>query len=211
MQKELDFLFLAEKLKKELRHSWLSGGTRLESVAEHSWRLALMTFRYADKLDQPVNLEKCLKMALIHDLAEAETGDIPVFHCQSYAAKKDKYEKEHAIMLRIKNFLDDQQGNELYDLWLEYENQQTYEGKFVKALDKLEAFIQHNEAPLSTWEEREKRMIFQKKWLIKFCEFDSFLNAFCRSVIERGIAKLQTAGEDVAAIRQSAAEEELTQ
>lgn len=53
--KELDFLKLAEKLKLELRHSWLSDGLRQESVAEHSWRLALMAFRYSNKLEAAGN------------------------------------------------------------------------------------------------------------------------------------------------------------
>ena len=65
-EKEMNFLHLADRLKKEMRHCWNTDGRR-ESVAEHSWRLPLMVFRYADRLDQPVNISKCLKMALIHD------------------------------------------------------------------------------------------------------------------------------------------------
>lgn len=206
MQKEFDFLFLAERLKKELRHCWLSNGVRQESVAEHSWRLALMVFRYAGKLDYPVNIEKCLKMALIHDLAEAKVGDIPVFKCDS---KAKKFESEKSAMLELKDLLNDENGNEIYSLWHEYEMQQTGESKFVKALDKLEAFIQHNESPLSTWEEREKRMIFQKKWLKQYCEYDSFLNSFCDAVIDQAIDILRKAGENCEAIKLTALNEEL--
>lgn len=187
MQKEFDFLSTAEKLKIELRHCWLSNGKRQESVAEHSWRLALMSFRFANKLDQPVNIEKCLKLAIVHDLAEAKVGDIPVFHCSD---KIEKFVLENSAMLELKTFLNDLNGNEIYDLWYEFEMQQTLESKFIKALDKLEAFIQHNESPISTWEECEKRMVFQEKWLKKYCAYDSFLNTFCDSVIREAINKL---------------------
>jgi putative hydrolase of HD superfamily len=205
MQKELDFLLVAEKLKMELRHCWLSNGIRQESVAEHSWRLALMCFRYASKLDQPVNVEKCLKLAIVHDLAEAKVGDTPVFHCNSKAAK---FELENSAMLELKQFLNDKNGDEIYDIWHEFEMQKTSESKFVRALDKLEAFIQHNESPLSTWEEREKRMIFQRKWLKQYCEYDSFLNALCNAVIEHAINKMVQAGENLEEIKLSALKEE---
>lgn len=207
MMKELAFLKTAENLKKELRHSWLSDGRR-ESVAEHSWRLGLMAYRYAGRLDQPVSVEKCLKLALVHDLAEAKVGDIPVFNCQTEDSKRNKFLREKAAMDEIKNSLGDKQGNELHEVWVEYEAQETYESKFIKALDKLEVFIQHNEAELSTWEENERRMIFQHKWLRKHCEFDSFLNNLCTAVIDQAIDKLKRAGEDVEQIRQAAEEEE---
>lgn len=205
MEKEFNFLLIAEKLKMELRHCWLSNGKRQESVAEHSWRLALMCFRYANKLDQSVNIEKCLKLALIHDLAEAKVGDVPVFDCKS---KAEKFDRENLAMLEIKNLLHDENGDEIYDIWYEFEMQLTFESKFVKALDKLEAFIQHNESPLSSWEEREKRMIFQHKWLKKYCEYDSFLNALCDSVLQQAVEKLKMAGEDLKKIKSSAENEE---
>ena len=79
-----------------------------------------------------------------------------------------------------------------------------YESRFVRALDKLEVFIQHYEAPFSTWEPREKLMIYQDKWLRKFCSFDSFLNRFCDEVIQRVEQKLLDAGEDVNALKEMA-------
>jgi putative hydrolase of HD superfamily len=193
--KEIEFLSSIENLKKVLRHSWLSDGRR-ESTAEHSWRLALMAYRYADKLDQPVDTEKCIKMALIHDLAEAKVGDIPVF-VQTKQVKMKKFDDEKTAMKEYCEFLSDAQSNEMFAIWMEYENQQTYESKFIKALDKLEAFLQHAEASISTWEEREKRMVFQSKWLIRFCEFDSFLNALCDLVLQKCIHQLKAAGEDI--------------
>jgi putative hydrolase of HD superfamily len=70
----MDVLQLAEKLKFELRHSWLSNG-RQKSVAEHTWRMLLMAILIEPLLDQKVDLARLLKMIIIHDLVEAEAGD----------------------------------------------------------------------------------------------------------------------------------------
>lgn len=205
--KEIDFLKVAEGLKRELRHSWLSD-QRQESVAEHSWRLALMSWRYADKLDQIVNLEICFKMAIIHDLAEAIEGDIPCFDCHTHKDKKEKFARELSAMQSIQRLLDDPHGNELHSLWLEYENQQSYESRYIRALDKLEAFIQHNEAPLETWQGNEKRMVFQYKWLRQHCEFDSFLTKLAELVLLQAKQKLIAAGENPEQLHQEAQMEE---
>ncbi len=74
----LELIKLGEKLKMELRHSWLSNGRR-ESVAEHTWRLALMAMAIEPYLPNQVNSEKLLKMIIIHDLVEAYAKDIPAF------------------------------------------------------------------------------------------------------------------------------------
>ena len=73
----LDFLDKAEKLKCNTRHSWTSSG-RHESVAEHSWRLALMAMLLGEQFSD-LDRNKVIKMCLIHDLGEAVTGDIPAF------------------------------------------------------------------------------------------------------------------------------------
>lgn len=73
----LDVLHIAERLKDELRHCETSRGRR-ESVAEHSWRLALMAFFMKDEFPA-LDMDKVIKMCLIHDLGECFTGDIPTF------------------------------------------------------------------------------------------------------------------------------------
>ena len=73
----IDFLNVIEKLKCNTRHSWTSSG-RQESVAEHSWRLAVMAMLCADEYPS-LDINKVIKMCLIHDFGEAITGDIPAF------------------------------------------------------------------------------------------------------------------------------------
>lgn len=165
-----------------------------------------MVLRYAHQLDQPVDVLKCLKIAIVHDLPEAIAGDIPVMEAQTSEAKKRKEQAELEGMTRIKDLLGDGNGEELFEIWMDYERQDSYESKFVKALDKLEVFIQHNEAPIETWEYGEKEMMFQDKWLRKYCAFDSFLNAFANRVTEDSLNKLKAAGEDLEAIKKTALE-----
>lgn len=214
MQKQLiqslQLLTLAEKLKCELRHSWLSNGQR-ESVAEHSWRLAFMVCLFAPYLAKPINIEKSLKMALVHDLAEAETGDIPMFNCQDAVSKQQKFINEQKAMLKIKSLLDSEIGQDIYDLWLEYEEKQTYEAKFVYALDKIEAHIQHGEGDMSTWAHHEKLMVFQTQWLDKHCEFDPTM-LLLKDLVKQAIYdKFSAYGDDLDQLREEAKDANIVQ
>ena len=76
-EKFLEILSVAERLKCNTRHSWTSNGRR-ESVAEHSWRLALMALLLKDEFSK-LDMDRVIRMCLIHDLGEAFTGDIPTF------------------------------------------------------------------------------------------------------------------------------------
>jgi putative hydrolase of HD superfamily len=204
MQQYIQFLNIAEKLKCEMRHSWLSSG-RQESVAEHSWRMGLMAMTFFPYLSQKVDLEKCLKMTILHDLAEAEVGDIPVFETQTLEAKHNKFIAEKAAMEKICALIEGPLGQELFTLWEEYESKDSYEAKFINALDKIEVSLQLVEAPLSTWAESEKEMLFQEKWVRAHCRFEPCLIEFVEEVITQGIQKLKEAGEDISKIAERAA------
>lgn len=142
---------LGENLKTELRHSWLSNGRR-ESVAEHTWRMTLMAVLLQPYLKTNLDMDKLLKMVIIHDLVEAEARDIPVFEIMNdVAAMKQKQANELRAMSNIKNILPEELEEDLYRIWIEFEAKETYEAKVANALDKLEVQIQHNEADISTW------------------------------------------------------------
>ena len=140
----LDILSVAEKLKCNTRHSDTSSGRR-ESVAEHSWRLALMAMLVGPEFPE-ADRDKVIRMCLIHDLGEAFTGDIPTF--DKTAADT---EKEDAILDQWVLTLPEPARGEFTALLEEMNAQQTPEAKLYKALDRLEAVIQHNEADISTW------------------------------------------------------------
>ncbi|RBB97466.1 HD domain-containing protein [Pseudomonas sp. MWU13-2625] len=136
----LEFLREAEKLKDVLRSAHTSSG-RTESTAEHSWRLCLVAIVFADQL-AGLDLLKVLRMCVIHDLGEAINGDIPAVN---QAAFPDKGEQERNDLLLLTRSLDEALRNEILALWDDYENAQSAEAKAVKALDKLETLLQHNQ------------------------------------------------------------------
>jgi len=159
----MQVLKLAEKLKFEMRHSWLSNG-RQESVAEHTWRVGLMAVLLEPYIEEKLDMAKLLKMIMIHDLVEAEAKDIPAFDTLYDAQRKEqKRLAEEKAMDDIRAMLAEEPGKELQLLWQEFEAKGTFEAKVANALDKLEAQLQHNEASLETWLDIEKEMIYLLK------------------------------------------------
>lgn len=143
----LTFLHESEGLKRELRHSWLSDGRR-ESVAEHTWRMALMAIALQKEVDKQIDLGHLLKMIIIHDLGEVYAGDYQVY---GKAVPENKHELEEKSLGKLLATLPSYTRQEIMDLWNEFENRTTPEAKFGVALDKLEVLIQHNEADVSTY------------------------------------------------------------
>ena len=198
LKNALQIIKLGEVLKRELRHSWLSDGRR-ESVAEHTWRVALMAMALESSLPQKVDSEKMLKMIIIHDLVEAYATDIPAFDTMNNAhAKQLKMENEMKAIEKIRDLMGGETGQLFYDLWFEFEHKATYEAKVANALDKLEAQIQHNEADIDTWLPIEFDMLFM---LDKHTDFDPVMTAFKDLVVEDGISKLETSGIEIEKIK----------
>lgn len=140
----MDFLHIAERLKDNTRHCTTSK-RRPESVAEHSWRVSLMAMMLVHEI-KDVDFYKIIQMCILHDLGESITGDIPAF----WKTQEDS-QKEECAVFDLLDTLPEDLRDDWKALFVEMEAQQTKEAKIYKALDKLEAVIQHNESPLDTW------------------------------------------------------------
>ncbi|MBB6612377.1 HD domain-containing protein [Pontibacter sp. Tf4] len=186
----LEVLTLAERLKSELRHSWLSDG-RQESVAEHTWRMALMAVLLEPYLDEEVDTAHLLKMILIHDLVEIEAGDMPAFTVLTEEAKALKHQKELQAIENLREKLGVGIGQHIYELWQEFEARETYEAKVANALDKLEVRLQHNHADIKTWLEVEQENVFK---MGDHTAFDSCLDQLKDLIQEQGVQKMENAG-----------------
>lgn len=177
----LEFLAMVEKLKCNTRHSYTSSG-RHESVAEHSFRLALMAYMVSDEVPE-IDTDKVIRMCLIHDLGEAITGDIPSFE------KTDSDEAaEDSAVSGFVNQLPEYWKKQLGEMYSEMNELKTPEAKLYKALDKLEAVIQHNEADISTWLPLEYEL--QLTYGTEECSFNEYINSLrdeVRSVSEKKI------------------------
>ena len=140
----LDILTVAERLKDTTRHCYTSGGRR-ESVAEHSWMMTLMSFLLRSEFPD-ADMDKVTRMCIIHDLGECFTGDIPTF--DKTAAHEAK---EEDLLTAWVHTLPQPQRDEMTALYPEMNALQPQEAKIYKAIDKMEAVLQHNLSNISTW------------------------------------------------------------
>ena len=131
-------------LKERTRHAWMKSG-RQESVAEHSWRMALMAYFLRDEFPT-ADLTRVLLMALLHDMGEVFTGDIPTFE----KTDADRA-REHELRDEWIDALPAPYAAEIRSLFAEMDAMETEEAKIVKALDRMEAVITHNEGDPHTW------------------------------------------------------------
>lgn len=139
----LEALAAAERLKDTTRHCYTKNG-RHESVAEHSWMMTLIAFLMKDEFPQ-ADMDKVIQMCIIHDLGECFTGDIPTFD------KTQAHEEiEEGLLYRWVSSLPRENAEEMLALE-EMSERQTQEAKIYKAIDGMEALIQHNLSDLSTW------------------------------------------------------------
>ena len=140
----LEILQVAARLKTTPRHCETAPG-RAESVADHSWRIALMAMLLTPQFPG-ADMNKVVRMCLIHDLGEAFTGDIPTFD-----KTEADVQKEDRLYDAWVDTLPRETKAEFSSLLTEMNALQTQEAKIYKALDKLEAVISHNESDISTW------------------------------------------------------------
>jgi putative hydrolase of HD superfamily len=136
----VSFLQRAERLKATRRSGWTSTGEP-ETVAAHTWRLCLMAMVLADHFPE-VNVDRVIRMLVIHDLGEAVHGDIPA---PQQAAPGAKAGEERRDLVQLLAPLPEQGREAILQLWDEYEACETLEGKLAKGLDKLETIMQHNQ------------------------------------------------------------------
>ena len=134
LRQQIDFLIEVDKVKRIIRQTYVTDGSRKENDAEHSWHLAVAAVLLAEHAAEPVDVARVVKMVLIHDLVEIDAGDVSVY---DRAARQAQKAKEQAAADRIYALLPADQAGELRSLWEEFEAGQTPEAKFAGALDRL--------------------------------------------------------------------------
>jgi len=185
VRKLLEVLHVAERLKDTTRHCTTSKG-RHESVAEHSWRAALMAFFLKDEFPG-ADMDKVMRMCLIHDLGEAFTGDIPVFE------KTGAHEEtEERLLSTWVDSLPEPCAGEMRALYEEMNARETIEAKIYKAIDSIEAVIQHNESPIDTWLPNEYEL--NKTYAFDRMAFSPYLTELRYAVLEDTLKKIEEEG-----------------
>ena len=171
----LEVLHVAERLKDVTRHCTTSKGAP-ENVASHSWRMALMAFFMTDEFPE-LNMEKVIKMCLIHDLGECFTGDIPTFR-----KTQEDEAREAKLLSDWVTSLPEPYASQMTALYAEMDALETPEAKLYKSIDKLEAVIQHNESPISTWEMHEYEL--NRTYATDIVQFSGYLKGLRAEILK---------------------------
>jgi putative hydrolase of HD superfamily len=148
LERQLEFIAELDKLKHVVRRTPLLDGSRRETDAEHSWELAVMAVVLAEHADPPVDLPRVITMLLIHDIVEIDAGDTFLY---DDAATITKSAREQRAADRLFQLLPDDQAAELRALWDEFEELETPEARFAKALDRLQPLLHNYRSGGGTW------------------------------------------------------------
>lgn len=193
LQEQVNFLMEIDKVKGILRQSVILGDVnRRENDAEHSWHMAICALTLREYVEfEDVDMERVLKMILLHDIVEIYSDDTPAF---SNFSKEEKFRKELAAAEKIFSMLPEEQYKEYLKLWLEFENMESDESKFANVFDRFQGFIQNLSSDGHTWKKWNvtKDMVIRRlEPLVKYAPrvFEEFVSPEIEKYIERGIIK----------------------
>lgn len=190
----LQGMSLGYRLKRETRHCWYEDG-KCETVAEHCWRVSFLAILIAPHLELSFNQDRLMRIIVVHDICEALTGDYPAFVGED--VKRLKAEKERAAMQQISKMLGVPAGEQVQQLWLDYEERQSIEARIAAALDKIEAICAHLESPLDRWTPEDGPYFSVERYQSYF-DIDPLIEALFRRLLadvelklakEEGLAK----------------------
>lgn len=193
LYEQVNFLMEIDKVKGILRQSVILGDVnRRENDAEHSWHMAVCAITLKEYVTfEKVDMERVLKMILLHDLVEIYCDDTPAF---SNTSKEEKFRKELAAAEKIFSLLPKDQYKEYFDLWMEFENMETNESKFANVFDRFQGFIQNLSSDGHTWKKWNvtKEMVIKRlEPVIKYAPkiFDEFILLEIEEYMKRGIIR----------------------
>jgi putative hydrolases of HD superfamily len=148
LTRQLTFLREIDRLKTVVRQSPLLDRSRRENSAEHSWHLAMYAMLLHEYAAERVNVARVIQMLLLHDIVEVDAGDTPI---HSALSKQDQAELEEKAAARLFGLLPPVQGGALLDLWHEFENAETDDARFAKALDRFQPLLVNIFTGGGTW------------------------------------------------------------
>ena len=148
LRKQLALIVEADRLKRVLRRTVITGSSRHENSAEHSWHLALAAMTLAEHAGRGVDIERVMRMVIVHDLVEIDAGDTFAYDA---AANLGRVEREKLAADRLFGLLPSGQGDELRALWDEFEEGRTETSRFAIALDRLQPLLANDRANGGSW------------------------------------------------------------
>lgn len=161
LEKCFEFILELEKLKAVERKVKPLGLNRYENSGEHSWQVAVLALTLAKFSDKAIDIDKVLKMLLLHDVCEIDADDVFFF---DEVGRENIKEQELAAAKRIFGILPEDTGAEFLEIWQEFEAAETKEAKFAKAIDRLMPVLQNIYNNRQSWDENgiKKEQILAK-------------------------------------------------
>jgi len=184
LDRQLEFIIEVDRVKDVFRKSKQFHQDRYENDAEHSWHIALMAMVLAEHADGKPDILRVIKMLLIHDLVEIDTGDTIV-----YRKNEETERAEAAAAERIFGILPVEQGRKFLDLWKEFEAGETAEARFALAVDRLEPLMQNIYRRGETWRENNVSAENVKKVNSRIGRSSRVLWEYALSEIERCVSE----------------------
>lgn len=150
LAQQLQFILEVDRLKRVVRQTLLTDGSRRENSAEHSWHLALMAMVLAEHADQRVDVARVIRLVLVHDLVEIDAGDTFAYDARGVL---DQHEREQVAADRLFGLLPADQAVEFRALWDEFEARESAEARLAAALDRLQPLLHNMQTQGGTWRE----------------------------------------------------------
>ena len=189
IQQTLEFIVEIEKLKDIHRKTRPVGLDRYENSAEHSWHVCLSVLMLKDYANEEIDIDRVIKMLLIHDLGEIDAGDTIIYESETQAIK----DEEEAGIRRILEILPTNKSEEYITLWLEFEAGETADSKYAKAIDRVPPILHNLHGDGHSWKKHNipKEKVFSvNKRIAKGSEaLWEVLGQGLEDAVERGILK----------------------
>jgi putative hydrolase of HD superfamily len=159
IERVLNFMVEIEKLKNVYRKTRPVGLDRYENSAEHSWQVCLSALMMKAYANDPIDIDRVIKMLLIHDLGEIDTGDVIIYESET----KELKDKEAAGVERILALLPEGDGRAYMDLWYEFEAGESADSRFARAIDRIPPILHNLYGDGHSWKDNRvpKEKVFE--------------------------------------------------
>jgi len=177
-------LFTAEidKMTSIARRTLLVDGSRRENDAEHSWHIAVMALIFKEYALEEPNIERVVKMLVVHDLIEIYAGDTFAYDVKG---NEDKQAREKAAADKLYSILPKEQGDELRALWEEFDAMETVDAKYGACMDRIQPFLHNTLTEGHTWKDATLAQVKERMAIVK--EFMPQVYEWMIINLERGV------------------------
>lgn len=190
LQKQIEFTVEIDKMKQVLRRNLVADGSRREDDAAHSWHLAVMAMILEEYSAEKIDVNRVIKIALVHDLVEVYAGDTFAYDSKGY---EDKEQREKDAADKLFGILEPSQGAQIRALWDEFEAGETAEARYANAIDRIQPLLLNYLTDGHTWKQGgvTSAQVYKRMDIIRTAtpELWSIVEGVIKSSLEKGILK----------------------